>query len=210
MMNSTAKILLPPITGILQQAQQSPSPPAVMATSSPLPLPPLYRTMLTPAPPVPPSYFGLGNYRYDLYKNGPATTPLPPLFHTSTAAGSGPVTPPALVPHLQLPPVASLAKSTVPVLAPAPAPVPIPAPMEFRKSCEKIKRKTRNNLPKETTYILLKWLNDHLNHPYPNSFEKNQLMMLTGLNQQQLSNWFINARRRKIKSMKEQKRLNLI
>ncbi|EGW30163.1 uncharacterized protein SPAPADRAFT_63770 [Spathaspora passalidarum NRRL Y-27907] len=73
-----------------------------------------------------------------------------------------------------------------------------------------IKRKTRNNLPKEITFILLKWLNDHLNHPYPNSFEKNQLMMATGLNQQQLSNWFINARRRKIKSLKEQKRLNLV
>jgi hypothetical protein len=72
------------------------------------------------------------------------------------------------------------------------------------------KRKTRNNLPKETTYVLLKWLNEHLNHPYPNSFEKNQLMMSTGLNQQQLSNWFINARRRKIKLLKEQKRLNLV
>lgn len=71
------------------------------------------------------------------------------------------------------------------------------------------KRKVRNNLPKETTYILLKWLNDHLNHPYPNSFEKNQLMLSTGLNQQQLSNWFINARRRKIKVLKEQQRLNV-
>ncbi|RCK65320.1 Homeobox protein TOS8 [Candida viswanathii] len=70
------------------------------------------------------------------------------------------------------------------------------------------KRKTRNNLPKEITYILLRWLNDHLNHPYPSSFEKNELMALTGLNQQQLSNWFINARRRKIKTLKEQKRLN--
>ncbi|CCE81481.1 Piso0_002138 [Millerozyma farinosa CBS 7064] len=65
------------------------------------------------------------------------------------------------------------------------------------------KRKTRNNLPKETTYILIKWLNEHISHPYPNSFEKNQLMMSTGLNQQQLSNWFINARRRKIKILKE-------
>ncbi|KAI5956061.1 CUP9 [Candida theae] len=69
------------------------------------------------------------------------------------------------------------------------------------------KRRTRNNLPKEITYVLLRWLNDHLNHPYPNSFEKNQLMMATGLNQQQLSNWFINARRRKIKTLKEQKRM---
>lgn len=70
------------------------------------------------------------------------------------------------------------------------------------------KRKTRNNLPKETTYILINWLNDHLNHPYPNSFEKNQLMIATGLNHQQLLNWFINARRRKIKMLKEQRKLN--
>ena len=70
------------------------------------------------------------------------------------------------------------------------------------------KRKTRNNLPKETAYILLKWLSEHLNHPYPNSQEKNQLKMSTGLNHQQLLNWFINARRRKIKMMKEHKRLN--
>lgn len=68
-----------------------------------------------------------------------------------------------------------------------------------------MKRKTRNNLPKETTNILLKWLNEHLHHPYPNSFEKNDLMAATGLNQQQLSNWFINARRRKIKNLKAQR-----
>lgn len=70
-----------------------------------------------------------------------------------------------------------------------------------------LRRKTRNNLPKETTYILLKWLNDHLNHPYPNLFEKNQLIASTGLNQQQLLNWFINARRRKIKVLKKQQKL---
>lgn len=67
--------------------------------------------------------------------------------------------------------------------------------------------RTRNNLPKETTYILLRWLNDHLNHPYPNSFEKTQLMITTGLNQQQLSNWFINARRRKIKTLRQKQKL---
>lgn len=64
----------------------------------------------------------------------------------------------------------------------------------------------RNNLPKETTYILLKWLSNHLNHPYPNSFEKTQLMLTTGLNQQQLSNWFINARRRKIKLLRHKQK----
>lgn len=64
-----------------------------------------------------------------------------------------------------------------------------------------MKRKTRNNLPKETTQMLLGWLHMHLAHPYPNLFEKRQLMQITGLNQQQLSNWFINARRRKIKQI---------
>lgn len=65
------------------------------------------------------------------------------------------------------------------------------------------KVRTRNNLPKEVTNVLIKWLKDHLNHPYPNSFEKAQLIMATGLNQQQLSNWFINARRRKIKYLRD-------
>lgn len=70
-----------------------------------------------------------------------------------------------------------------------------------------VRSRTRNNLPKETTYILLKWLEEHLNHPYPNSFEKTQLMFSTGLNQQQLSNWFINARRRKIRAMKQKQKV---
>lgn len=70
-----------------------------------------------------------------------------------------------------------------------------------------VRSRTRNNLPKETTYILLKWLEEHLNHPYPNSFEKTQLMFSTGLNQQQLSNWFINARRRKIRAMKQRQKV---
>lgn len=69
------------------------------------------------------------------------------------------------------------------------------------------KVRTRNNLPKGTTQILLKWLNEHLNHPYPNSFEKTQLIISTGLNQQQLSNWFINARRRKIKALRQKQKL---
>lgn len=81
------------------------------------------------------------------------------------------------------------------------------SPGAGRSDLLQTRSRTRNNLPKETTYILLKWLNDHLNHPYPNSFEKTQLMMTTGLNQQQLSNWFINARRRKIKAMRQRQKL---
>lgn len=269
-MNSLAKISLPPISDILQQATQPSSPLglrmpplllALMALASlalasspppplpgPLVLPPLHRAMLTPttlmgmalmalmalagrpgagatgagasagtgAPttgaPGSLGAFGLSNYRYDYYKPVSNITP-PPLALAGAAAGSGhPHHPhhPHYPPHIATVLAAPLALAP-PMMATPPGALAPPLQFVPRKGDDsKLKRKTRNNLPKETTYILLKWLNDHLNHPYPNSFEKNQLMMLTGLNQQQLSNWFINARRRKIKSMKEQKRLNII
>ncbi|GMG40307.1 unnamed protein product [Ambrosiozyma monospora] len=63
-------------------------------------------------------------------------------------------------------------------------------------------KKKRTNLPKKTTVILLNWLNDNLDHPYPNSKEKLELIRRTGLTNQQLSNWFINARRRKIQLLR--------
>jgi len=63
-------------------------------------------------------------------------------------------------------------------------------------------RKKRANLPKKTTSILLGWLNDNLDHPYPSATEKTELIRLTGLTNQQLSNWFINARRRKIQVLR--------
>ncbi|KAH3670997.1 hypothetical protein OGAPHI_000708 [Ogataea philodendri] len=66
-------------------------------------------------------------------------------------------------------------------------------------------KKKRSNLPKKTTVILLNWLNDNLEHPYPNSKEKQELVTKTGLSNQQLSNWFINARRRKIQLLREMK-----
>lgn len=203
-MNQPSKISLPPITDILQQANygvpsppqfQQPTPPSYYPQQPPLLLfqrgavLPMMTNSPTVVTPPPGQYFLLlaaPNYRYDYYK--PSVTTPPPATQAvmPPTAGSGTLTP-------QL-------------MHPTPTP-----PTQYRElDVQKMKRKTCNNLPKETTYLLLKWLNDHLNHPYPNSFEKNQLMLLTGLNQQQLSNWFINARRRKIKTMKEQKRLNLV
>lgn len=66
-----------------------------------------------------------------------------------------------------------------------------------------MKKKKRCNLPKKTTKILMDWLNSNINNPYPNTKEKFDLIMKTGLTNQQLSNWFINARRRKIHNLKE-------
>ena len=56
----------------------------------------------------------------------------------------------------------------------------------------------RSNLPKETVKILNDWLVQHLNNPYPTPAEKNELLRQTGLTKIQLSNWFINVRRRKV------------
>ncbi|XDG00895.1 hypothetical protein ABKA04_000510 [Annulohypoxylon sp. FPYF3050] len=62
-------------------------------------------------------------------------------------------------------------------------------------------RKRRGNLPKETTDKLRAWFVAHLQHPYPSEEEKHDLMRQTGLQLNQISNWFINARRRQLPTM---------
>ncbi|KAL8294300.1 hypothetical protein RB597_007974 [Gaeumannomyces tritici] len=62
-------------------------------------------------------------------------------------------------------------------------------------------RKRRGNLPKETTDKLRAWFLAHLQHPYPTEDEKQELMRQTGLQMNQISNWFINARRRQLPTM---------
>ncbi|KAI0512637.1 homeobox domain-containing protein [Xylaria bambusicola] len=59
-------------------------------------------------------------------------------------------------------------------------------------------RRRRGNLPKETTDILRSWFMAHLVHPYPTEDEKHELMRRTDLQMNQISNWFINARRRQL------------
>lgn len=57
-------------------------------------------------------------------------------------------------------------------------------------------KRRRGNLPKTTTTLLRNWLYEHTHHPYPSEDEKSQLAAQTGLTINQISNWFINARRR--------------
>lgn len=59
-----------------------------------------------------------------------------------------------------------------------------------------IKKKRRGNLPKSITVILRQWLIEHCQNPYPTESEKKELKQKTGLTLNQISNWFINARRR--------------
>ncbi|KAI9641425.1 homeodomain super [Ciborinia camelliae] len=67
-------------------------------------------------------------------------------------------------------------------------------------------RKRRGNLPKPTTDILNAWFSSHLDHPYPNEEVKQLLMRQTGLQLNQISNWFINARRRKLPQLQKSAR----
>ncbi|KAI9492903.1 hypothetical protein BDB00DRAFT_826096 [Zychaea mexicana] len=70
------------------------------------------------------------------------------------------------------------------------------------------KKRRRGNLPKEVTEFLKGWLVDHKKHPYPSEKEKIQLANRTGLTVNQISNWFINARRRILQPMLESESLN--
>ena len=58
-------------------------------------------------------------------------------------------------------------------------------------------RKRRGNLPKEATNFLKKWFDDHQHNPYPTEEDKQRMVRQTGLETNQISNWFINARRRR-------------
>ncbi|OBZ82574.1 Homeobox protein PKNOX1 [Choanephora cucurbitarum] len=65
-------------------------------------------------------------------------------------------------------------------------------------------KRRRGNLPKAVTAILRDWLSRHKKHPYPTEEEKATLAAETNLNLNQISNWFINARRRILQPMLEQ------
>ncbi|CCH45861.1 BEL1-like homeodomain protein 6 [Wickerhamomyces ciferrii] len=58
--------------------------------------------------------------------------------------------------------------------------------------------KKRTNLPRETIEILNEWILNNMDNPYPNHTQKRYLLDKTGLSNVQLSNWFINKRRRRL------------
>lgn len=62
-------------------------------------------------------------------------------------------------------------------------------------------KRRRGNLPKTTTALLKGWLIQHKKHPYPTEDEKLSLARETKLSMQQISNWFINARRRHLPNL---------
>ena len=55
-----------------------------------------------------------------------------------------------------------------------------------------------SRLPQETVDYLKAWMMspEHISHPYPNEQEKAEIMAETGIELKQLTNWFVNNRKR--------------
>uniref|UniRef100_A0A8C6ESS9 Homeobox domain-containing protein n=1 Tax=Marmota marmota marmota TaxID=9994 RepID=A0A8C6ESS9_MARMA len=66
------------------------------------------------------------------------------------------------------------------------------------------KRQRKGYLPSESVKILRDWLYEHRFKAYPSEAEKQMLSEQTNLSFLQISNWFINARRRVLPEMLQQ------
>ncbi|KAF2029149.1 hypothetical protein EK21DRAFT_90044 [Setomelanomma holmii] len=66
-------------------------------------------------------------------------------------------------------------------------------------------RKRRGNLPKEATNMMKGWFAEHRHSPYPSEDQKMEFCERTGLTISQVSNWFINARRREPEKEKKER-----
>lgn len=83
------------------------------------------------------------------------------------------------------------------------SPYMMPAPLSPPRESPKPTKRRRGNLPKAVTTVLKDWLVKHVKHPYPTEEEKHALAKETKLTMSQISNWFINARRRILQPLLE-------
>lgn len=92
--------------------------------------------------------------------------------------------------------------SSIPSSPPSPSPTTVnDYARRAKQSPGPVTKRRRGNLPKAVTAILRDWLSRHKKHPYPTEDEKLALAQQTNLTLNQISNWFINARRRILQPM---------
>ncbi|KAJ4955846.1 hypothetical protein NE237_012629 [Protea cynaroides] len=72
---------------------------------------------------------------------------------------------------------------------------------------EFLKKRKKVKLPKDARMALSDWWNNHYRWPYPTEEEKKMLSQVTGLDQKQISNWFINQRKRHWKPSEDMRAL---
>lgn len=118
------------------------------------------------------------------------STPPPPLSLSSSCSS----------PTLHTPGLSSLSSTAT---LSSPPPLTVSATKKSGAGSNEQKKRRRGNLPKEVTEFLKRWLVQHKKHPYPSEKEKIDLAHQTGLTVNQISNWFINARRRILQPMLE-------
>ncbi|KAL0348115.1 UNVERIFIED_CONTAM: Homeobox protein knotted-1-like 10 [Sesamum angustifolium] len=75
---------------------------------------------------------------------------------------------------------------------------------------EFLKERKKGKLPKDARVALLDWWNEHYNWPYPTEEEKNWLSDVTGLEQKQINNWFVNQRKRHWRPMDDNSRFSVM
>lgn len=73
-----------------------------------------------------------------------------------------------------------------------------PSSSKTAKSSSSPSKKKSTSLPAETVDYLKAWMMspEHIAHPYPTEQEKAQIMADTGIELKQLTNWFVNNRKR--------------
>lgn len=67
-----------------------------------------------------------------------------------------------------------------------------------KAKCSKSKKSSHSSLPVETVEYLKAWMMspEHISHPYPTDAEKSKIMADTDIEIKQLTNWFVNNRKR--------------
>jgi len=68
----------------------------------------------------------------------------------------------------------------------------------MQKDINAVHRKGSVGLPQDVSDYLKAWMMspEHVSHPYPTEKEKEEIMADTGIGLKQLTNWFVNNRRR--------------